>query len=384
MTPVSYWESDPTKPDALHFERAPSDDAVEGFKQGEAVYLDVTNQLQLTPDLLTATYQEGGNWHSFTYPKCFFYYTQDDCATQRIKVRHAFAKIGPTHTYEPRVWDGKQMQLFGVWDVGLRRLHGVARDLLSPRRAAALVRRRVAGVALRSGGWPWAPDRRTLALGVIAGLTTVAVAAGQVGRIWRRGRAPLPSETEELLPAAQEAVTETVELAVAGYQDVSPRETATFNLLASFVLTFVSVRTVAWKLRGRDRVGPFRNFVIGRRHIHHFVPGILIAFGSGAAAIVTRDEKLEPKLAIPFGAGMGLTLDESALLLELEDVYWSPEGVLGVQISLAVTALLGTLILGVRFIRRGERVLAVGDGDGAEPPATPAEREPPAASPAPG
>lgn len=219
---------------------------------------------------------------------------------------------------------------------------------------------------------------------MIAGLTTVAVAAGQVGRIWRRGRAPLPSETEELLPAAQEAVTETVELAVAGYQDVSPRETATFNLLASFVLTFVSVRTVAWKLRGRDRVGPFRNFVIGRRHIHHFVPGILIAFGSGAAAIVTRDEKLEPKLAIPFGAGMGLTLDESALLLELEDVYWSPEGVLGVQISLAVTALLGTLILGVRFIRRGERVLAVGDGDGAEPPATPAGREPPAASPAPG
>jgi hypothetical protein len=214
---------------------------------------------------------------------------------------------------------------------------------------------------------------------VIAGLTTVAVAAGEVGRVWRRGRAPLPSQTEELLPAAQEAVTETVEVAVAGYQDVSPRENATFNLLSSFVLTFVSVRTVAWKLRGRDRVGPFQNWVIGRRHIHHFVPGILLAFGSGAAAILTRDERLEPRLAIPFGAGMGLTLDESALLLELEDVYWSPEGVLGVQISLAFTALLGSLILGVRFIRRGERVLAAGDGDGAAPPAMPAGPEPPAA-----
>jgi hypothetical protein len=51
---------------------------------------------------------------------------------------------------------------------------------------------------------------------------------------------------------------------------------------------------------------------------------------------------------------MGLTLDESALLLELEDVYWSREGLLGVQISLAVTALIGALSLGVRFIRRGE------------------------------
>ena len=30
-------------------------------------------------------------------------------------------------------------------------------------------------------------------------------------------------------------------------------------------------------------------------------------------------------LALPFGVGMGLTLDESALLLELEDVYWSRE-----------------------------------------------------------
>ena len=78
---------------------------------------------------------------------------------------------------------------------------------------------------------------------------------------------------------------------------------------------------------------------------------------SGTAAIVTRDEALEPKLAIPFGVGMGLTLDESALLLELEDVYWSEEGILSVQITLAVTAMLGALALGLRFLRRGEQVV---------------------------
>ena len=54
---------------------------------------------------------------------------------------------------------------------------------------------------------------------------------------------------------------------------------------------------------------------------------------------------------------MGLTLDESALLLELEDVYWSPEGLLGVQISLAVAALMGAVVLGVRLLRRGERIV---------------------------
>jgi hypothetical protein len=247
-----------------------------------------------------------------------------------------------------------------------------ARDLRSRRRLSARLRRRVAGAALRSEGWVWAPDRPTKLLAVLAGATTVAVAAGEVGRIWKRGSAPLPSEADELLPAAQEAVAEVVDVAVAGYQDVSTRENATFNLLGSFVITFVSVRTVAWGLRQRDSVGPFRNVVLGRRHIHHFVPGIVLAFTSGAVAILTRNEDIEPTLAIPFGIGMGLTLDESALLLELEDVYWSPEGLLGVQISLAVAALIGAVGLGVRFIRRGERLVL--DESPGGPGADPASR----------
>jgi hypothetical protein len=228
------------------------------------------------------------------------------------------------------------------------------RDLASPRRASAAARRRLAGAALRSEGVVFKPDRLTLAIGAVAGGIVAAVVAVEIGRIWQRGSAPLPGETEEPLLAAQEAVTETVEVAVAGYQDVSSRENAAFNMLTSFVLTFVSVRTVTYFLRERQKLGPFRDVIVGRRHIHHFVPGIVLAFSSGAIAILTRNEAIEPKLAIPFGAGMGLTLDESALLLELEDVYWSREGLLGVQITLAVAALIGSLSLAVRFIRRGE------------------------------
>jgi hypothetical protein len=230
-------------------------------------------------------------------------------------------------------------------------------ELSSPKRATAAARRRVAGAALRSEGWVWAPDRTTIALGVVAGITTGAVIASEVGRIWRRGPAPLPSETDEPLLAAQEAVTDTVESAVVGYQEMSTRANATFNMLTSFVATFVGVRTITWTLRSRDRIGPFRNVILGRRHIHHYIPGIILAFTSGAIAILTRNEEIEPKLAIPFGAGMGLTLDESALLLELEDVYWNREGLLGVQISLAVAALFGALSLGVKFIRSGEELV---------------------------
>ena len=152
-------------------------------------------------------------------------------------------------------------------------------------------------------------------------------------------------------------MSETLESAVVGYQELSTRANATFNMLTAFVLTFVGVRTITWTLRSREKVGPFRNVIVGRRHIHHYVPGIILAFTSGAVAILTRDEDLEPKLALPFGAGMALTLDESALLLELEDVYWNREGLLGVQITCAVAALIGALALGVRFIRRGEQVV---------------------------
>ena len=166
-----------------------------------------------------------------------------------------------------------------------------------------------------------------------------------------------------MLHAAEVAVEETVTAARAGYADAPGRANALFNLLTSFVGTFAAARGITYLLRGRRRVGPFRDLHIARRHIHHYVPGIILAFVSGAVAILTEDEEIEPTLALAFGAGMGLTLDESALLLELEDVYWSEEGLLSVQITLAVIALLGALGLGVRFLRRGEE-LVLDEGDG--------------------
>jgi hypothetical protein len=200
-------------------------------------------------------------------------------------------------------------------------------------------------------------DRPTVALGAVAALGLGAVAAGEIGRVWRRGSAPLPHEAPSLLLAAEEAVAETAQVARVGYREVSTRENAMFNLLSSFVGTFIAARVITHTLRSRSRVGPFRSVRVGRRHIHHFVPGIVIAFGSGAAAILTRNEQVESKLAVPFGIGMGLTLDESALLLELDDVYWTHEGLLSVQITLAVTALLASLALGLRFLRRGEQAV---------------------------
>jgi hypothetical protein len=206
-------------------------------------------------------------------------------------------------------------------------------------------------------------DRRTVGLGVLAVAATAGAVAVEVSRVWRRGSAPMLAEADDPFGAAAEAVVETAEVARTGYREASTGENSMFNLLSAFVTTFVVARSITTLLRRRRTFGPFRNLKVGRRHIHHFVPGITIAFVSGAAAIVTRDENVERWLAIPFGAGMGLTMDESALLLELDDVYWSEEGVVSVQITMAVTALLAATALASRFLRRGEQmVLDTDDG----------------------
>jgi hypothetical protein len=116
----SYWESDPTKPDALHLERADENDTE--YAVGEATYLDVTNKMVVDPDARTECFDEGNGTECVTYPACFFSYSTADCSSQVVKVRHSFAKLSPNHQYQPRNWDGRQMEMFGIWDVGLNRM----------------------------------------------------------------------------------------------------------------------------------------------------------------------------------------------------------------------------------------------------------------------
>ena len=82
---------------------------------------------------------------------------------------------------------------------------------------------------------------------------------------------------------------------------------------------------------------------------------LVVAFVAGGASVLSRNEALDPWLAIPFGAGAALTLDESALLLKLDDVYWTEEGVVSVQISLAALAMASAIGVARRMLRRGER-----------------------------
>lgn len=190
-----------------------------------------------------------------------------------------------------------------------------------------------------------------MGLAAVALGTAGAVLAGQFGRMLNR-RAH-EHDGDGLVEAAPAAALDTVGVAVSGYEAAPRSETVLFNLLAGFLGSFALVRISTWGIR--DRWWPFENVRVGGRHIHHFVPGIVLAFGSGTAALLTDDEQLEDRLATAMGAGMGLTFDEAALLLDLRDVYWTREGLLSVQLSLGATAILSIAILTQRMLRRGER-----------------------------
>ncbi len=205
---------------------------------------------------------------------------------------------------------------------------------------------------------PWARRRRmrvergTVALGVAAFGLTAAVLGTEIARVLRER----VREHPELDPidTADLAMRETVAVAVAGYESMTTRETALLNLLGSFSLTFAGARVSTYVIRRRGGGGRvLRDVFVGERHIHHFVPGIVLAFLAGGASVISRDATLDPLLAIPFGMGVALTLDESALLLRLDDVYWTEEGIVSVQIAFAALALLSAASLARQALRRG-------------------------------
>ncbi len=201
-------------------------------------------------------------------------------------------------------------------------------------------------------------DRLTLALAASAFATSAAAVAGEFSRRYRRRVAQrhpathLPEGPVEAIQLAGRASQDTLLVAIEGYSAASRRETALLNLLTGFVGSFAWARISTAGIR--SGWWPVGNVEVGGRHIHHFVPGIALAFLSGGVAIVTESRELETALALPFGVGAGLTFDEAALLLELQDVYWAPRGRLSVQVSLATAAVLAATLLGMRLLRRGE------------------------------
>jgi hypothetical protein len=105
-----------------------------------------------------------------------------------------------------------------------------------------------------------------------------------------------------------------------------------FLASVAFFVTFVAVRLLVASIT--HHVGPFGYVEMGGRHIHHLVWGILLLLVTGYAEIAevgTGDTEISTflgrLLALAYGMGAALTLDEFALWLNLDPAaYWSRQG----------------------------------------------------------
>ena len=115
--------------------------------------------------------------------------------------------------------------------------------------------------------------------------------------------------------------------------------------LAAFVLTFLVTRVITRLIRAGK--GPFGNVKAGGLHIHHVVPGIVLTIVGGFGAVTSDRHGVGAALAaVLFGMGAGLVLDEFALILHLDDVYWTEEGRKSVEAVVLTAALVGLLLAG--------------------------------------
>jgi hypothetical protein len=125
---------------------------------------------------------------------------------------------------------------------------------------------------------------------------------------------------------------------------ISDDRTLAFLILASFLITFALTRFYTRMARVRG----WGSGTAGDIHLHHMVFGIVFIILAGFLAIaLTPSSPWIDILAIFFGIGAALTLDEFALWLHLKDVYWAQEGRSSVDAVIMATLLGGVVVLGM-------------------------------------
>jgi len=118
---------------------------------------------------------------------------------------------------------------------------------------------------------------------------------------------------------------------------------AAFTL--GLLLTFLGVRINTRLIRAKVKWWFHDIESEGGLHVHHMVIGVVLMVVTGLVLIATTPEGLALQLcALVFGAGVALTLDEFALILRLQDVYWTSEGRLSVD-AVIVAVCAGLLII---------------------------------------
>ena len=136
---------------------------------------------------------------------------------------------------------------------------------------------------------------------------------------------------------------------------MSERRERLFLASIGFLVAFGIVRGITHLIKAG--VGPFHNVTTGGLHIHHLVYGILLLLlvgyvwliqeGTGQSRFPSWFSRVT---AITYGIGAALTLDEFALWLNLQDVYWAGKGRESIDAVVIFAAFLSIGIWGFPFL----------------------------------
>ena len=135
----------------------------------------------------------------------------------------------------------------------------------------------------------------------------------------------------------------------------SPRRERMFLGSVGFFTGFGGARAVTHAIRAE--LGPFRNLSVGGRHLHHLVFGIggLLATGYLWLLLVGTDHRQSRSASratsVAYGVASALTLDEFALWLTLQDVYWARQGRASVDAAAVFGGVLSMGVWGAPFLR---------------------------------
>jgi hypothetical protein len=133
-------------------------------------------------------------------------------------------------------------------------------------------------------------------------------------------------------------------------EELDPRQRSALLSWLAFTTTFGAVRGITYSIK--EGKGPFGNLSVGGAHLHHYMWGIGMLSGVGAIAVHGEDaRRRHPAVALAYGTGLALIVDEFALLLDLKDVYWAKQGRISVDLGIGASSLAGTYLAALPLLR---------------------------------
>jgi hypothetical protein len=140
------------------------------------------------------------------------------------------------------------------------------------------------------------------------------------------------------------------------HEELNSQQRAALLSWLAFTTTFGAVRGITYAIK--DGRGPFRNLSVGGTHLHHYMWGIGMVSGVGGIAVHGENtRRRHPAVALAYGTGLALIVDEFALLLDLRDVYWAKQGRISVDLGIGASSLAGTYFAALPVFRALRRRL---------------------------